>query len=410
MIDYDMFLPTRFIGDPGRLRQVLTNLMGNAVKFTDRGHVLVRVVGIPGERGGAARLHVTVEDTGIGIAADQIDHIFGEFTQVDSATNRRFEGTGLGLAITRRLIDRMQGEIWVDSEPGKGSCFGFALSLPVAEDPRTMPLPTSLRRLLICDPNPMNRDILARQLAPLSLAVTSCRSGAEAAELLSAPCDLVIADFAEDGAELPPLLAALADRPAPLPLILLAAPDRLPAAEPLVAQGQAAALLARPILRSELWSAVSRFTGAEPPAEQTAAPAAQRRMRVLAAEDNRTNQLVFAKMVRDLDLDLRFADDGQQAVDMWQSFHPDLIFMDISMPVMDGCAATRAIRQAEAGRARVPILALTAHAMAEDGQDILAAGMDQHLTKPLRRSAILAALRQYCPEGADLGTPAASAA
>lgn len=416
MIDYDMFLPTRFIGDPGRLRQVLTNLMGNAVKFTEAGHVIVRVVGIPGEKGGNARLHISVEDTGIGIAPDQIDHIFGEFNQADSAANRRFEGTGLGLAITRRLVDRMGGDIWVDSEPGKGSCFGFSLSLPVAEELHAMPRPTSLRRVLLCDPNPLNRDILERQLAPLSLVVTTCRSAAEIAPLLEGPCDLVIADFPGDGPEGQTLLDTLHARRNPPPLILLANPAGLSAANAHVAQGMAAAVLPRPVLRGELWSAVARLTGAETPPDAVSPPPAARRMRVLAAEDNQTNQLVFAKMVRDLDLDLRFAADGQQAVDLWQTFHPDVIFMDISMPVMDGCTAARTIRQAEAGRARVPILALTAHAMPEDGDDILAAGMDKHLTKPLRRSAILAALQEYCPEGADLGphaeaaTPAASAA
>ncbi|MGL6209678.1 MAG: ATP-binding protein, partial [Paracoccaceae bacterium] len=128
IIDFDMFLPTRFVGDPGRLRQVLTNLVGNAVKFTDAGHVLVRVVGFEAE--GGQQLHVTVEDTGIGIAPEYLDHIFGEFNQVESQSNRKFEGTGLGLAITRRLIERMEGEVWVDSEFGTGSSFGFRVTLP----------------------------------------------------------------------------------------------------------------------------------------------------------------------------------------------------------------------------------------------------------------------------------------
>ena len=409
MIDYDMFLPTRFIGDQGRLRQVLTNLMGNAVKFTERGHIIVRVVGVPGHEGNPALLHVTVEDTGIGIAPEHLDHIFGEFNQVESATSRRFEGTGLGLAITRRLIDRMGGEIWVDSEPGKGSCFGFSLSLDVAEETRSLHLPTSLRQVLIFDPNPMTRDILERQLAPLAVAVATCRSLGDVLTRLDSPCDLILADFGEDGADVAALHAALAGRPFAPRIILSAAPDRLSLAEPLVAAGNAAAVLARPVLRSDLWAAVARFTGAETPVDAPPATA-PRRLRILAAEDNRTNQLVFAKMLRDLDLDLRFADDGQQALELWQSFRPDIIFMDVSMPVMDGCAAAAAIRKIEGGRARVPILALTAHAMAEDGARIREAGMDLHLTKPLRRSEIVAALRAHCPPGIALDSPAASAA
>ncbi|HSF64412.1 MAG TPA: PAS-domain containing protein, partial [Paracoccaceae bacterium] len=184
MIDFDMFLPTRYVGDPGRLRQVLTNLAGNAVKFTEAGHVLLRVVGIEGDPG-QQHLHVTVEDTGIGIPPDQLDHIFGEFNQVESATSRRFEGTGLGLAISRRLIERMQGVVWVDSEPGKGSCFGFRLTLPVAEEGGAARLPVTLRRALVVDDQFINRTILERQLAPCGVAVTLCRSGAEALAALA---------------------------------------------------------------------------------------------------------------------------------------------------------------------------------------------------------------------------------
>jgi signal transduction histidine kinase len=141
MIDFDMFLPTRFVGDPGRLRQVLTNLIGNAVKFTEKGHVMTRVVGAE-NAGQSQTLHVTVEDTGIGIAPEHLDHIFGEFNQVEDERNRKFEGTGLGLAITRRLIELMGGAVWVDSEFGKGSSFGFRIvTLPVAEDAGRMPVP-----------------------------------------------------------------------------------------------------------------------------------------------------------------------------------------------------------------------------------------------------------------------------
>jgi signal transduction histidine kinase len=137
ILDYDLFLPTRFMADPGRMRQVLTNLVGNAVKFTEKGHVLIRVTGV--ERDGGHELHVAVEDTGIGIAPENLDRIFAEFSQVDDQANRQFEGTGLGLAITRRLIERMGGQIWVDSEPGRGSCFGFRLTLPLAESGPALP-------------------------------------------------------------------------------------------------------------------------------------------------------------------------------------------------------------------------------------------------------------------------------
>ena len=179
MIDYDMFLPTRYVGDPGRLRQVLTNLIGNAVKFTETGHVLIRVVGLEVEEG-RQELHVTIEDTGIGIAPENLEHVFGEFNQVESQSNRKFEGTGLGLAITRSLIERMEGAVWVDSDFGRGSCFGFRLSLPVAEEAGAPRLPVDIRRALVVDDQFINRTILERQLVPCGIEVVLCRSGAEA--------------------------------------------------------------------------------------------------------------------------------------------------------------------------------------------------------------------------------------
>jgi len=404
LVDYDMFLPTRLVGDGGRVRQVLTNLMGNAVKFTERGHVLVRVVGLCEDD--LARIHVTVEDTGIGIAADQIEHIFGEFNQVESAENRRYQGTGLGLAITRRLIDRMGGEMWVDSTPGQGSCFSFRLSLPLAQElAAPCPVPTALRHVLVHEPNPVCRAILERQLLPFGLTVTLWR---EAAEPPTGPFDLALihADPTDATSLRLESLKAAGSVPATL---LMASPDGIAYAETLVAAGLAQGSLPKPILRGELFSALSRLTGADLPAELVPQPIhPPRRLRVLAAEDNRTNQLVFAKMVRDLDLDLRFADNGRQALELWQEFHPDLIFMDISMPEMDGCAAARAIRDAEAGRAHVPIIALTAHATGEDGDRILASGIDHHLTKPLRRSQLIEAMQTYGPPGA-VEVPASAA-
>lgn len=329
MTDYDMFLPTRLVGDAGRLRQVLTNLMGNAVKFTQSGHVLVRVVGIQ-PVDGTARLHITVEDTGIGIAADHLGRIFDEFTQVDDAANRRYEGTGLGLAITRRLIDRMEGEMWVDSEPGLGSCFGFALTLPVAEEALPARVPTSLRRLLFCAGNPTNRTIIERQLAPFGIDLTPCRNMDEAMErALSNTDDAILADHGPDGIDSLALCRMLAQRGATQPRILMVTPDHLPEAEAARQDGILHEVLVKPVLRADLYRALTRQTGSMIPL--ASAPSAQtRRMRVLAAEDNKTNQLVLGKMLRDLDLDLHFADDGRQAVEMWKSLHPDLIFMDIS--------------------------------------------------------------------------------
>ena len=399
MIDFDMFLPTRFVGDPGRLRQVLTNLVGNAAKFTEAGHVLIRVVGLEAEPG-HQQLHVTVEDTGIGIAPEHLDHIFGEFNQVESASNRKFEGTGLGLAITQRLIERMGGAVWVDSELGKGSCFGFRVTLPVAEDAVAPHLPIDLRRALVVDDQFINRTILERQLEPCGIAVTLCRSGAEALEVLARDqaFDAVLTDHAMpdmDGLQLALRIRAMG---LTMPIVLLTsnpgqARDGAGAAE-------LAAIIQKPILRSDLYRRLQELSGPVvevPVVPVTPVPQDLRQMRVLTAEDNRTNQLVFQKMVKDLDIDLVFANNGREAVALFQSYQPDLIFMDISMPEMDGREAARAIRALEAGRSHLPIVALTAHAMDGDAEGILAAGIDRYMTKPLRKAAISGVLAEFCP-------------
>ncbi|AZL57881.1 response regulator [Tabrizicola piscis] len=400
MIDFDMFLPTRFIGDPGRLRQVLTNLIGNAVKFTESGHVLTRVVGIDAEDG-RQTLHVTIEDTGIGIAAEHLDHIFGEFNQVEDEQNRKFEGTGLGLAITRRLIEHMGGAIWVDSTLGDGSSFGFRVTLPVAEDAGPVQVPVAIRRVLAVDDQYINRTILERQLAPCGITVTLCRSGAEAMERLAAdpPYDVVLTDHAMPEMDGVTLLHHIRAAGHLLPVILLSSN--------LSGLGDSAAefadVLQKPVLRSDLYRRLQALTAAAQPEARVAPaplPSELRQMRILAAEDNRTNQLVFQKMVRAHDIDLVFADNGRIAVDLFQSFRPDLIFMDISMPEMDGKEAARAIRALEGPGAHVPIVALTAHAMDGDAEEILASGIDQYLTKPLRKSAIEATLLEYAPAAA----------
>ncbi len=401
MIDFDMFLPTRFVGDPGRLRQVLTNLVGNAVKFTEKGHVLIRVVGLETEPG-KQQLHVTVEDTGIGIAPEHLDHIFGEFNQVESESNRKFEGTGLGLAITQRLIDRMEGAVWVDSEPGKGSCFGFRVTLPVAEDAVAPNLPIALNRVLVVDDLFINRTILERQLTPCGVAVTLCRSGLEALEVLGrdAGFDAVLTDHAMPEMDGLTLATRIRAQGLEMPIVLLSS-NPAQAREGEGAE-HLAAIIQKPILRSDLYRRL-REIGGIPEAEVAAeppAPVAARAMRILTAEDNRTNQLVFQKMVKDVDIELVFANNGVEAVEKFQSYKPDLIFMDISMPEMDGRDAARAIRALEGGKSHLPIVALTAHAMDGDAEGILAAGIDRYMTKPLRKAAILSVIAEFCPPAA----------
>jgi signal transduction histidine kinase/CheY-like chemotaxis protein len=415
IVDYDMFLPTCFTADPGRMRQIMTNLVGNAVKFTGEGHVLVRVTGVPEQDPtGYQSLHVTVEDTGIGIPADKVDHIFGEFNQVEDERNRKYEGTGLGLAITKQLIELMEGEIWVESEEGAGACFGFRLTLPTEEriGSETRPVP-GMRRALVVDEQQINRLVLEKQLAMMGLEVTLRRSFAEAQQHSLTGFDLVLADHRPPESDGIALARAVRAADPDVPIILLAqSPSSLGTN---AATAGVTAVLQKPLLRRDLYDCIGGLAGdATPPQPEptrTAAAKADpalRTMRVLAAEDNKTNRLVFGKMVQDLDIDLTFAENGLQALEAYDAERPDLIFMDISMPEMDGKEASRNIREREvaSGTDHVPICALTAHAMAGDDAEILAAGIDHYLTKPLRKATITDMIRRHAPQ--DVRPPVAT--
>ncbi|PWE28025.1 hybrid sensor histidine kinase/response regulator [Pararhodobacter marinus] len=420
LLDYDLSLPRRYRADPGRMRQVLTNLIGNAVKFTEAGHVLIRVTGVE-PSAGRRTLTVTVEDTGIGIAPEHTTRIFSEFAQVDDQSSRKFEGTGLGLAITRRLIALMGGEIWLESEPGKGSSFAFSLTLPcIGDADASGPLAPSLRHVVLVDPHPLGRAILERQLQGQGLEVTPCDTAQQALALLQAVrgrgVDLVLADAELAGQSGLDLARALHEAGHDVPLILLSANPAALRGEP--ALSQVRAVLQKPVLRHDLRHQLARLSDPDatdapdpdiiaapdmPTAPETGRPAPKcqtgaRCMRILAAEDNKTNRLVFSRMVDGLAIELTFAEDGEQAVAAFRDTKPDLIFMDISMPGMDGRSATRAIRQMPGG-AQVPIVALTAHAMAGDEDEILAAGLDHVLTKPLKKPLLLDVIDRYRPEG-----------
>ncbi|MEM9910454.1 MAG: response regulator [Pseudomonadota bacterium] len=422
LVDYDLFLPTEFIGDPGRLRQVITNLIGNAVKFTEEGHVLVRVVGFSAnEDEDRFQLSVTIEDTGIGIPEEKIKHIFGEFNQVDDEKNRKFEGTGLGLAISEKLIKLMGGEIWVESVEGEGSTFGFSVSLPIAEGARPVDfnLPEGLKRAVLVDRNDLTLAILERQMRVLGLDVVGCNSADAAKAAMAEGADVIITDHnmpALDGIE---LATALHEAGKLVPVILMTTNST--AAENDPGRKFLQAVLKRPVSRHDLIAALKEIdpkaaqsTGkpaveaeeiAEAPVENEAQ--SERQMRVLAAEDNKTNRLVFSKMLKAADIDLQFAENGVEAVELFQSFQPDLIFMDISMPEMDGKQAATKIRELENGSGtHIPIVAMTAHAMDGDADAILASGIDFYLTKPLRKGDLYERLSAAADEGKDGGIKA----
>jgi signal transduction histidine kinase/CheY-like chemotaxis protein len=629
LVDYDLFLPTQLIGDPGRIRQILTNILGNAIKFTPEGHVVISVTGKP--ENGQCDLHVTIQDTGIGIPEDKVGHIFGEFNQVEDEQNRQFEGTGLGLAITKRLIEMMGGTIWVTSEEGVGTCFGFAVNLECAEQAEIELVKPNIESALIIDSSPLTRGIMERQVALLGIDCTTAARLEDLTKDMIQTVDLAIIDDIQldmDGFD---LAKTLKSHRADLPILLLTSNATLADSDP--ARERVTDVLQKPVARNALFkhlmelhpqgaiasqdanmqtvpeppasapepslsgdtqqgledrfdvaanaqsaiehqsadtlslpeseveepvapivefSARSRSSGdtlsgeaimepktdaarsddAEPedsapddagpedagpndamiddsatdrpeptqpepstidladeksedpacaeqvspeienpasahlpdadqppenrasenlpsedlpladepavnqpskelasqiqpdepqpapdsqqdiqhdpqsapqPApdiEQTAAPVLARKMRVLAAEDNKTNRLVFSKMLKNADIDLTFAENGIEAVDLYESLKPDLVFMDISMPLMDGKEATGKIREVEATSGKhVPIIAMTAHAMQGDAEAILEAGLDYYLTKPLKKKDILEKLSELSPEG-----------
>ncbi|CUH51641.1 response regulator [Shimia marina] len=397
LVDYDLFLPTQFVGDVGRLRQILTHLVGNGVKFTHSGHVSVQVVGVITNDGSKAVLHVTVQDTGIGIPAEQIDHIFGEFHQVDTSQNREFEGTGIGLALTKQLVNLMSGEIWVDSVEAEGTSFGFRLTLPIDENCDHLPIPLAdtVQHVLVASESEVSSDFLKKQLEQMGATVTLCTEQSQVM-LLAPHVDLILADHTPTGVDARQLDREL--RAANVCPPILALTSDAEAFAGLEGDSLIKAILQKPGSRAELSLAISQSAQAI----SAASPAQnmRRRMRVLSAEDNKTNRLVLEKLLKSLDIDLEFAKDGVEAVEMYKSYAPDLIFMDISMPRMDGTEATQKIRELEEnGNQRTPIIALTALANEGDEEHVLSCGLDRYLTKPLRKAEIFKVISEHKPKG-----------
>ncbi len=399
LVDYDLFLPTKFVGDIGRMRQILTHLVGNGVKFTHHGHVQVQVVGVITNDGSEAVIHVTVQDTGIGIPEEKLDHIFGEFNQVDTSQNREFEGTGLGLALTKQLVGLMSGEIWVDSVVGEGTSFGFRLSMPIEEDCEQLPipLPDSVQHILVASDVEVNSDLLHKQLEQMGATVTICTDQTQV--LLLAPhVDLILADHTPTGINARELSTELQKMEVTTPILALTSDLKVFAG--MEKDSLVKAILQKPGSRAELNLGIAKAASAG--TSQRSKPT-KRRMRVLSAEDNKTNRLVLEKLLKSLNIDLEFAHDGVEAVEKFKSYAPDLIFMDISMPRMDGTEATQKIREMEeATKGHVPIVALTALANDGDEEHILSHGLDRYLTKPLRKKEIFKVIAEvYTGETVD---------
>ena len=399
LVDYDLFLPTKFVGDVGRMRQILTHLVGNGVKFTHQGHVQVQVVGVITNDGSEAVLHVTVQDTGIGIPEEKLDHVFGEFNQVDTSQNREFEGTGLGLALTKQLVGLMSGEIWVDSVVDEGTSFGFRLSMPIEEDCEQLPipLPDNVQHVLVASDVEVNSDLLRKQLEQMGATVTICTEQSQV--LLLAPhVDLILADHTPTGINARELGSELQNLEITTPILALTSDLKVFAG--MEKDSLVKAILQKPGSRAELNLGIAKAASASP--SRRIQPD-KRRMRVLSAEDNKTNRLVLEKLLKPLNIELDFAHDGVEAVEKYSANVPDLVFMDISMPRMDGTEATQKIRELEQNSNRhVPIVALTALANDGDEAHILSHGLDMYLTKPLRKKEIFKVIAEaYTGETVD---------
>jgi signal transduction histidine kinase/DNA-binding response OmpR family regulator/HPt (histidine-containing phosphotransfer) domain-containing protein len=397
-------VPDGLVGDPGRLRQILVNLVGNAVKFTDQGEVVVHVERAA-EESDAVWLHFAVSDTGIGIAPDKQSRIFESFTQADSSTTRRYGGTGLGLTIAARLVELMGGKVWVESAVGQGSTFHFTARFGVQADQAARRSPSQegiLRdlRILVVDDNATNRRILRDTLMNWRMQPTVVEDGDAALAALDEamrtgqPFRLVLVDAQMPGMDGYTLSERIhsQERLAGATIMMLSSGDPQGAG----ARSRAAGIrehLMKPITQSDLFDAIMRaldLSGQGPASSLITRRRLHepgRRLRIILAEDNRVNQTVAVRMLEKWGHSVTVAEDGGKAVALFQAAGPgeiDLVLMDVQMPEMNGFEATAALRKLEEETGlHVPIIAMTAHAMKGDQERCLAAGMDGYLSKPI---------------------------
>ncbi|MEW5772445.1 MAG: transporter substrate-binding domain-containing protein [Thermodesulfobacteriota bacterium] len=418
-------VPLNLVGDPLRLGQVLINLAGNSVKFTSRGEIVISAE--LAERGeDRAVLRFSVRDTGIGMTPEQAAKLFQAFSQADTSTTRKFGGTGLGLSISKRLVELMGGDIRVASEPGKGSTFTFTVTCGLQKEAqaRRAKAVGDLRgmRVLVVDDSATSRDILVEALSTMTFLAEAVAGGEEAlaaldrAADLGEPFELVLMDWkmpGMDGIETSLRIKRDGKLPKAPTIIMVTAYGR----EEVMRQAEEAGLegfLIKPVNQSVLFNTIMDVFGRKvdkeirplkPREEQQAALEAIRGARVLLAEDNEINQQVARELLESVGLAVDIANNGREAVDMARAGAYDAVLMDIQMPVMDGIAAAGELRR-EPRLADLPILAMTAHAMAGDREKSLEAGMNDHVTKPIDPDALFAALAQWIKPGERAAAPA----
>jgi len=408
-------LPALVRGDPGRIRQVLVNLAGNAIKFTERGEVVLAVRSLA-EDAGSAPLRFSVRDTGIGIPPERQAAIFESFTQADGGTLRRYGGTGLGLTISRQLVELMGGQVTLESEPGRGSTFWFDLRLEEAES--TAPPAEQGHdqlaglRVLVVEGHTAQREILTETLLAWGCRPIPAASGAEALALLrnrdgDEAIQLVMLAAGMAGTDVEETAGAIhSDRRfVGLPILLLV-PTGRPDVQAPVESRSFTAVLSKPIRRSQLFDAlITIVTGSLPLAHVSSRPSAAVApfgallgCRVLLAEDNRVSQRVALALLQKMGVMADAVANGKEALAALELTPYDLVLMDVEMPEMNGFEATAAVRERERpGERRIPIIAMTAHALQGDRQRCLAAGMDDYVSKPIDKRRIEEALLRWAP-------------
>jgi signal transduction histidine kinase/DNA-binding response OmpR family regulator len=398
-VDVHRNVPDSIVGDPHRLRQILVNLVSNAIKFTDRGEVLVRVERKPDAPDGRAALQFSVIDTGIGISPEKQESIFRAFTQGDGSTTRQYGGTGLGLTICQQLVTLMGGTIWVDSEPRRGSAFHFLVTVPISKQVVAagfLPRPDELINLsaLVVDDNATNRRILTELLASWGMQSVAIADAAQVASTVDAaahPFSLALLDMNIGGASGLDAAATLrqSKRGTTTPILLLTSAD-----QPYDSAGMPSVngFLVKPVGQQALLEAIRRVVGLHVSEERKpAAPAvtpmrAARKLRVLVAEDNPVNQKLAQHLLERRGHVPIVVGNGREAYEAVERDAFDLVLMDLQMPEVDGFLATAWIRtrERETNSARLPIIALTAHAMQGDRQRCLDADMDGYVAKPIK--------------------------
>ena len=413
LIDVNPQVPDYVFGDPVRLRQVVTNLVGNAIKFTESGEVEL-VAALESRAGGKIHLHFSVRDTGIGIPLNKQELIFTAFSQADGSTTRKFGGTGLGLTISSRLVKMMQGRMWVESQPGSGATFHFTTCFDVANECE-QPAPADEARLegtpvLVVDDNATNRRILTDLLWRWKMKPASAASGSEALSMLRRaagsgdPFPLVLTDCHMpdmDGFELTQQIRNSPELTNGVVMMLTSGERR----EDLARCRELGVFvhLIKPVRRAELRKAITTaLAGKGGAAKDTAVESSSRapkhsRVRILLVEDNDVNQAVALGILEKNGHTVVVAGNGKHALKAFDEQAFDVILMDVQMPEMGGYEATAAIRKREQGGAdHVPIIAMTAHAMVGDRELCLAAGMDDYISKPIRGRALLDIIRKHC--------------